>query len=122
MKRRIGLMAGLSAVVGSVVLLYLSGLASTRAQDQQTPPEAPLGLPPVFWPEDNPYSPAKAYLGKLLYFDPRLSSDGTISCATCHAPEKAYTDCAPVSIGIGKQKGGRSAPTVINRAYTTLQF
>jgi len=85
-------------------------------------PEVPLGLIPVFWPEDNPYNPAKAELGRFLYFDTRLSSDNTISCASCHEPDLAFTDAAPVSTGIGGQKGGRSAPTVINRAYTTLQF
>jgi cytochrome c peroxidase len=86
------------------------------------PPKPPLGLPPVQWPEDNPYSAAKAELGRFLYFDTRLSSDSTISCASCHAPEKAFADGNPVSTGIGGQKGGRSAPTVINRAYSTQQF
>lgn len=85
-------------------------------------PTPPLGLPPIEWPEDNPYSAEKAELGWLLFFDPRVSSDGTVSCASCHAPEKAFTDGAPFSTGIGKQIGGRSAPTVINRAYSTLQF
>ncbi|RUL83429.1 cytochrome-c peroxidase [Tautonia sociabilis] len=85
-------------------------------------PEVPLGLIPVFWPDDNPYSPAKAELGRYLYFDTRLSSDNTISCASCHEPSKAFTDSSPVSTGIRSQKGGRSAPTVINRAFTTLQF
>jgi cytochrome c peroxidase len=87
-----------------------------------TPPKPPLGLPPVQWPEDNPYSATKAELGRFLYFDNRLSSDATISCASCHAPEKAFADGSPVATGIGGQKGGRSAPTVINRAYSTQQF
>ena len=85
-------------------------------------PDVPLGLIPVFYPEDNPYSPVKAELGRYLYFDTRLSSDNTVSCASCHEPGKAFTDSSPVSTGIGDQLGGRSAPTVINRAYTTLQF
>jgi cytochrome c peroxidase len=76
----------------------------------------------VQWPADDPYSAAKVELGRFLYFDSRLSSDGTISCASCHAPEKAFADGNPVSTGIGGQKGGRSAPTVINRAYSTQQF
>ena len=86
------------------------------------PPAPPLGLPPVPWPDDNPYSAAKAKLGWFLYFDNRLSSDKSVSCASCHAPEHGFTDALPVSVGILKQKGGRSAPTVINRAYSTLQF
>ena len=86
------------------------------------PPKVPLGLPDVLWPEDNPYTPEKAELGRLLYFDPRLSSDQTVSCASCHSPKHAYGDGAAVSTGIKGQKGGRSAPTVINRAYSTSQF
>lgn len=89
----------------------------------QEAPQPPLGLLPViFWPEDNPYSAPKAELGRLLYFDTRLSSDGSVSCASCHSPEATFTDNLPVSVGISQQKGGRSAPTVINRGFTTLQF
>jgi cytochrome c peroxidase len=82
----------------------------------------PLGLMPIIWPPDNPYSPEKVELGRLLYFDPRLSADGTLSCASCHDPKHAFTDGAPVSTGMKGQKGGRSAPTVINRAYSLAQF
>lgn len=85
-------------------------------------PKEPLGLQPVVWPADNPYSAEKAELGRLLYFDARLSADGTVSCATCHSPKFGFTDGAPVSTGIRGQKGGRSAPTVINRAYSLAQF
>jgi cytochrome c peroxidase len=107
---------------GLLGVFSFTGIRSSGAVHEPTPPGTPLGLPPVFWPDDNPYTPEKADLGKLLYFDTRLSTDGTVSCASCHAPEKAFTDNAPVSTGISNQKGGRSAPTVINRAYTTLQF
>lgn len=85
-------------------------------------PKVPLGLLPIQWPEDNPYSPAKAELGWLLYFDPRLSSDGTVSCASCHDPKFGFTDGQQFSKGIRGQFGGRSAPTVINRAYSLAQF
>jgi cytochrome c peroxidase len=96
--------------------------ASVADAQKEAPPKAPLGLPPLFFPPDNPYSKEKAELGRLLYFDNRLSSDRSVSCASCHDPGKAYTDRSPVSTGIKKQQGGRSAPTVINRAYSTLQF
>jgi cytochrome c peroxidase len=85
-------------------------------------PKIPQGLVPIFWPKENPYSPAKAELGWLLYFDKRLSADGTVSCATCHDPKFAFTDGAAFSKGIRGQLGGRSAPTVINRAYSLEQF
>ena len=82
----------------------------------------PFGLQPIAWPADNPYTPEKAELGRLLYFDPRLSADGSVSCASCHAPNYAFTDALPVSTGIGRQKGLRNAPTIINGAYNTVQF
>jgi cytochrome c peroxidase len=85
-------------------------------------PKAPLGLPPISWPKDNPYSAAKVELGRYLYFDRRLSADETVSCASCHIPQRGFTDGAPVSTGIKAQKGGRSAPTVINRVYSLAQF
>ena len=73
-------------------------------------------------PADNPMTNAKVELGRLLYFDKRLSADDTVACATCHAPERGFTDNAPVSTGIKGQKGGRGAPTVINRALSDTQF
>jgi cytochrome c peroxidase len=84
--------------------------------------KVPLGLLPIQWPRDNPYSAAKWELGRALYYDPRLSADGSLSCATCHNPAMAFTDNLPVSTGIRGQKGGRSAPTVINRAFSLAQF
>ncbi len=85
-------------------------------------PKIPQGLVPIIWPKDNPYTPEKAELGWLLYFDNRLSADGTISCASCHDPKLAFTDGGAFSKGIRGQLGGRSAPTVINRAYSLEQF
>lgn len=113
--------AGLVLALAAAVVLLAP--AASRAQDfPERPPKAPLGLPPVFWPTDNRYSKEKAELGRLLYFDTRLSADNSVSCASCHEPSKAFTDWSAVSTGIGGQTGGRSAPTVINRAYSTLQF
>jgi cytochrome c peroxidase len=108
----LGLCIAVSAGVGAVM---------AQGQDAE-PPEPPLGLPPILWPDENPYTPEKRELGWLLYFDTRLSSDKSVSCASCHSPEKGFTDGAPVSTGIKGQKGGRSAPTVINRAYSLVQF
>jgi cytochrome c peroxidase len=101
--------------------------------DQQAPPitqvnvqvlgPQPLGpLPPVVAPPGNPPSSAKIRLGKELYFDPRLSADGTISCATCHNPAFGWSDEGPTSKGIHGQMGGRRAPPVSNAAYSPLQF
>jgi len=61
-------------------------------------------------------------LGKMLYFDKRLSADNTVSCATCHDPQKGWSDGDPVSTGVRNQKGTRNSPTVVNSTYMTLQF
>lgn len=85
--------------------------------------KVPLGLqspPPV--PVENPLTVAKWRLGKDLYFDNVLSSNDTVSCASCHDPNKGYTDRSPVSTGISGFKGGVSAPPVLNSAYNRLQF
>jgi len=83
----------------------------------------PLGLLPVPWPADNPYSAAKADLGRLIFFDKRLSSDGTVACGTCHKPEHAFTDGLAFPIGVGgNQAGNRATPSLINRAYGRFQF
>ncbi len=105
-----------AAAIAAVPFVFL------QAQPKPAAFSVPRGLPPVMFPKDNPYTPAKAELGRLLYFDKRLSADNTVSCATCHHPKMGFTDNAPVSTGIRGQKGGVSAPTVINRAYGAIQF
>ena len=84
--------------------------------------KAPLGVPSVPIPADNPLTAETIALGRRLYYDAGLSVDGTVSCATCHSPTMGFTDNKPVSDGVQKKTGTRSAPTVINSAYSTLQF
>ena len=84
--------------------------------------KAPLGLPPVPIPADNPPTAETIALGRRLYYDTRLSIDNTVSCASCHNPQFGFTDGKAVSEGVKKQLGGRSAPSVINAAYYSLQF
>lgn len=108
-------------------LLFFWTYSVTSIGDFDTPEEPqtlaiPLGLPEIPWPADNAYSKEKAELGRLLYFDKRLSTDGTISCATCHSIPRAFTDNKPVSIGILERNGSRNSPTVINVAYQTHLF
>lgn len=83
---------------------------------------APLGLPPVPIPGNNPQTPEKIQLGDTLYHDTRFSADGKVSCATCHAQEKGFTDNLPVSVGFNGLTGTRNAPTVINSAYMKTLF
>lgn len=90
-----------------------------EATESITPP---IGLPSIPWPKDNPYTKEKAELGRLLYFDKRLSSDQTISCASCHNIPCAYSDCRSIAIGIDNAKGTRHTPTIINAAYSKYLF
>jgi cytochrome c peroxidase len=84
---------------------------------------SPLGLPPVPVPDNNPLTPEKIALGDRLFHDERFSSTGDVSCATCHDREKAFTDSPLVkSEGIQGLTGTRSAPTVANAAFFSLQF
>ena len=73
-------------------------------------------------PADNPTTAEKVELGKQLYFDPRLSIDGTVSCNSCHNVMSSGTDNRPTSVGINGLRGGRNAPTVWNAAYLSAQF
>jgi cytochrome c peroxidase len=84
--------------------------------------EAPLGLPAVPVPPDNPPTADSIALGRKLFFDVRLSGDDTVSCATCHNPQLSFTDGLPGSRGIGKKVGRRNAPTVLNAAYYSTFF
>lgn len=80
----------------------------------------PLGDPS--FPKDNPYSHEKELLGKTLFFDPRLSSSGQISCANCHDPELAWADGRRVSYGHDRKQGVRNAPTVLNINFAKAFF
>ncbi|ADV61489.1 Cytochrome-c peroxidase [Isosphaera pallida ATCC 43644] len=95
-------------------------------QDEPLEMEPPRGLPALFEgvniPVSNPLTKGRVELGRQLYFDPRLSKNGTVSCATCHNPETGWTDNQTLSIGIDGQVGNRNAPTVLNTVYGTTQF
>ena len=76
----------------------------------------------AFVPADNALSPERVALGRKLYFDKRLSKDGSVSCATCHDVTRGFTDQLAVSKGIGGQLGKRNAPTVLNTALLQTLF
>lgn len=90
-------------------------IISARAQFRPIPDEPPA-LP------GNAASPAKVELGKMLYFDPRLSASHSISCNTCHNVGLGGIDGAEKSIGHKWQRGGRNAPTIFNAVFNTAQF
>ncbi|MEY2492925.1 MAG: cytochrome c peroxidase [Verrucomicrobiota bacterium] len=73
-------------------------------------------------PTDNPQTPEKISLGQKLFFDRRLSANGTVSCSTCHDPALAFTDRKPTSVGIQGRVGQRNSPTILNALYNKTQF
>ena len=86
----------------------------------------PARLDPVVWaafiPEDNRMTPERVALGKKLFFEKRLSKDGTVACATCHDVTRGFTDQRAVSEGIGGQLGRRNAPTTLNTVLLDSLF
>ena len=88
---------------------------SARADFKALPDKAPE-------PADNPSTIQKLELGKMLFFDPRLSKDGTVSCNSCHNVMFHGGDGRPVGVGVHGQRGGRGSPTVWNSAFQTVQF
>lgn len=86
-------------------------------------PHVELGLvPPAPHPADNPFSKEKAELGKLLFFDPRLSGSGQIACASCHDPDLSWADGRTTSFGHSRTMLKRNSPTLLNIGHAPLLF
>lgn len=110
------------------VLLFYALLAgafllpspSLAAGPVSPPALAPLPLPPS--PPENPTTPEKVKLGKMLFFDRRLSGDGTMNCATCHDPENGFADALPISLSYPTTRNWRNSPGLVNVAYRKTLF
>jgi cytochrome c peroxidase len=107
-------------VVTALLLLATAAQAAGEGLELPVPPGV---LPPEI-PADNPPSAAKVELGEKLYFDTRLSTDGSVSCASCHDPRHGFADPRgkATSAGVGEAAGTRNAPTVLNAAFLASQF
>ena len=73
-------------------------------------------------PEDNLPNAARIKLGEMLFWDPRLSRKGSMSCASCHNPALGWSDGLPTAVGFDMQKLGRATPTILNTAFNTIQM
>jgi cytochrome c peroxidase len=113
MKRHSGRLSTIAIGMGLAGALLVGLAAALTAQ-----PYPALGpLPPVPVPRDNPMTPEKIELGKLLYFDPRLSGDGSIACAKCHDPKKGWSHDGTLSPAYPQTEHWRHSMTILNTAY-----
>jgi len=99
--------------------LILSGAAMAADADFRAKYRRPSAVPA---PADNQPNPARVKLGQMLFFDPRLSGNGAISCASCHNPALAWGDRLPLGRGDGHKLLGRRTPTVLNAAFNEVQM
>jgi cytochrome c peroxidase len=109
------------------IVAFVGALAWALGAGVSSSAEAPLNRPSlkeeyrrpaeIPFPEDNPYSKAKAYLGKLLFYDPILSGAQTRSCSTCHNPSLSWTDGLPRAIGEKQEAMALRAPTLLDVAW-----
>ncbi len=80
--------------------------------------QVPLGLDRgLLAPPENPVTEEKAALGRLLFFDKRLSQDGSLACSDCHQPDRAFSEDKRVAVGVQNKRGVRNSPVIFNRAY-----
>lgn len=122
--RTLALVLLLVAIALAIVLPHRSNRKIVQANPLGTPIEikAPLGLPPIPFPADNPPTAETIELGRRLYYDPVFSVDNTVSCASCHHPDYGFSDGKRVSNGVQGKTGTRNSPTVFNSAYFEVQF
>lgn len=110
---------------GCVIALFVllgCNKSEWRPEDRTYNAEVPVGFPPLSIPDDNALTDFRVLLGKKLFFDTRISGDGTVSCGSCHKPEFAFADNQAVSLGVEGRIGFRNAPSLANVGYQERLF
>jgi cytochrome c peroxidase len=115
------------AALGVAFASFCAVLVAAAAAGSHADPALALRLdyrrpPSVPYPEDNAHTAERDLLGRMLFFDPRLSGSGWISCASCHNPGLAWSDALPRAIGDGMRHLGRRTPTIVNLAWAPALF
>jgi len=114
-----------------LALVYLFAVRAIQGRTYHEPNTSrvrvtPRGISESLWrkrvPATNPMSSRKIALGRTLFFDKRLSIEGSVSCATCHDPAIAFTDARTVSMGTGAKVGTRNTPTILNAVFNEFLF
>jgi len=113
---------GVGLLTDDELIPWLDNPANHMKLNVQLPKGLDAAAGNVFIPEDNPMTRAKIELGRQLYFDERLSSDNTISCASCHDPHQGFSAHTTFGIGVQGQEGGRNSPVSYNRILSKEQF
>ena len=104
------------------ISVWLENPARHEALEIELPLGLSAGAGQIKGIDKNPLTRAKIELGRQLYFDNRLSKDGTISCASCHSPKHGYAANTQFGVGVGGQQGGRNSPVAYNRILSDVQF
>lgn len=105
----------LRTAAAMLVVIVVTDTGASTSSPWQRPAAAPA-------PDDNPLTVARAELGRALFFDPRLSAKGSMSCASCHNPALGWSDGLPTAVGHNMKVLGRSTPTIVNAAFNPLQM
>ena len=113
---------GTGAVSVSNIERWLADPKNHEKLEVELPAGLSLGQSTIVGLDKNPLTRAKIELGRQLYFDTRLSSDNTVSCASCHHPDEGFGKHTKTGVGIQGQKGGRNSPISYNRILSSLQF
>lgn len=114
--------ATVALLVGATVVSGGCELVGAGDGERAMVLQAPPAFPPVPQPVHNRATASKVALGERLFFEPSLSSDSTVSCGSCHDPDRAFAEPRPVSVGVQGRRGIRNAPSLVNTAYTPLLF
>jgi cytochrome c peroxidase len=109
------LQAILRTAAAMLTLIAVAETGAATSNPWQRPAAAPA-------PADNHLTVARAELGRALFFDPRLSAKGSMSCASCHNPALGWSDGLPTAVGHNMKVLGRSTPTIVNAAFNPLQM
>ncbi len=113
---------GSGPLTNEQIQTWLNDEANHKVLTVSLPLGLSLGQTQMKGLEKNPLTRAKIELGRQLYFDSRLCSDSTVSCASCHHPQEGFARHTPTGVGIGGQKGGRNSPSSYNRILSDAQF
>ncbi|MFQ5803384.1 MAG: cytochrome-c peroxidase [Candidatus Methylomirabilales bacterium] len=114
------MLKSLPLLVAAAVLAVGLSTSGTAVLAGNVPKLGPLGPPPI--PPDNPSTPAKVELGKMLFFDTRITGDASLSCATCHDPKLGWGDGGDIGRGYPGTSHWRNIQTIINTAYYNKLF